>query len=105
MSNRFMSAGTLTESRIGLIAGPEYGGPDTLGPSAERGVVLCTLPSLGANASCWHQFQVKKDTRKRTQLNKIQKSNGSDGDDEKMASNGGEKREMRKAVSVNSSIP
>lgn len=83
MSNRFMSAGTLTESRIGLIAGPEYGGPDTLGPSAERGVVLCTLPSLGANASCWHQFQVKKDTRKRTQLNKIQKSNGSDGDDKK----------------------
>jgi hypothetical protein len=34
MFNLFMSEGYLTESSMGLDAGPAYGGPGTLDPSA-----------------------------------------------------------------------
>lgn len=36
MFNFFISAGTLTESKMGLTAGPEYGGPGMLDGSVMR---------------------------------------------------------------------
>ena len=59
-----MSWGYLTESRIGFTAGPEYGGPEILEPSAMwRGAVLDTCLSVKEGekaATCCHRQKKKK---------------------------------------------